>query len=92
VRIAFTHLREAGIKSFAFFIYGYPGETADSMERTRDTRSSSTPTSRTSIRRALSGTELYEKCKREGLLTTDDWTKMEYSYYVLQGTGWTSGP
>ena len=27
IQIAFANLREAGIKSFAFFIYGYPGDT-----------------------------------------------------------------
>jgi anaerobic magnesium-protoporphyrin IX monomethyl ester cyclase len=33
------------------------------------------------------GTVMYERCKREGLLTTDDWTRMEYHYYVLRGGG-----
>jgi anaerobic magnesium-protoporphyrin IX monomethyl ester cyclase len=33
------------------------------------------------------GTELFEKARREGLLATDDWTKMEYAYYVLEGNG-----
>ena len=34
IRPRFKHLRQTGIKSFAFFIYGYPGETLASMERT----------------------------------------------------------
>ena len=33
------------------------------------------------------GTELYNKAKREGLLVSEDWTKMEYSYYLLKGNG-----
>ncbi len=33
------------------------------------------------------GTQMYEKCRREGLLTTEDWTRMEYSYYILRGNG-----
>jgi len=88
IQLAFRNLREAGIKSFAFFIYGYPGETIETMEQT------------TRLAIALDadfanfypavpypGTALYEKARREGLLTTDDWTKMEYSYYVLDGHG-----
>ena len=32
---------------------------------------------------------MYEKCLREGLLgpNADDWSKMEYSYYLLDGKG-----
>ena len=34
IELAFKNLRATGIKSFAFFIYGYPGETPKSMEQT----------------------------------------------------------
>jgi hypothetical protein len=27
---------------------------------------------------------MYEKCRRDGMLTTDDWSRLEYSYYVLR--------
>jgi hypothetical protein len=36
------------------------------------------------------GTALYEKCVRESLLPAEagnDWSKMEYSYYMLRGNG-----
>ena len=33
------------------------------------------------------GTELHAKAKREGLLVSEDWTRMEYSYYLLRGNG-----
>ena len=35
------------------------------------------------------GTALYEKCVREGWLKPEDaeWTRMEYSYYMLHGNG-----
>ena len=35
------------------------------------------------------GTALYEKCVRDGLLRPEDedWSKMEYSYYLLRGNG-----
>ena len=90
IQTAFRNMREAGIKSFAFFIFGYPGETARTMEQT--------------VRYAMEldpdfanfypavpypGTALHEKCAREGLLGPDanEWSKMEYSYYLLRGNG-----
>src|SRR4029453_1668421 len=33
------------------------------------------------------GTALYDKVVREGLLTAEDWSRMEYSYYLLNGSG-----
>ncbi len=33
------------------------------------------------------GTDLYEKVMREQLLANDDWTRMEYSYYLMSGNG-----
>ncbi len=39
------------------------------------------------------GTALYEKCVQEGLLRPEDadWSKMEYSYYLLRGNGLDAG-
>ena len=36
IRAAIKNMRTAGIRSFAFFIFGYPGETPASLERTID--------------------------------------------------------
>ena len=39
------------------------------------------------------GTALFDKVVRDGLLPpdgADDWSRMEYSYYMLEGTVWTS--
>ena len=84
-------MRDAGIKSFAFFIFGYPGETPQTMDADdATTRSSSIRTSRTSTRRCrIPGTALYDKCVRDGLLRPSDadWSRMEYSYYLLRGNG-----
>jgi radical SAM superfamily enzyme YgiQ (UPF0313 family) len=95
IEMAFRNMRAAGIKSFAFFIFGYPGETLDTMEHT--------------VRYAIElepdfanfypavpypGTALYDKVVREGLLPEGadrDWSKMEYSYYLLNGKG-LNGP
>lgn len=88
VRTAFANLRAAGIKSFAFFIYGYPGETAASMARTTEYALELDPDFANFYPAVpYPGTDLYDKVVREGLLPEEDWTKMEYSYYVLHGNG-----
>ena len=86
IGVAFANLRRAGIKSFGFFIYGYPGDTPQSMERTTD-YAIELDADFANFYPAVPypGTVMYEKCKREGLLATEDWTRMEYSYYVLRG-------
>jgi len=88
IQLAFRNLREAGIKSFAFFIYGYPGETPESMEQTTK-YAIDLDADFANFYPAVPypGTELFAKAKRDGMLTTEDWTKMEYAYYVLQGNG-----
>jgi radical SAM superfamily enzyme YgiQ (UPF0313 family) len=88
IQLAFRNLREAGIKSFAFFIYGYPGETPESMEQTTS-YAIELDADFANFYPAVPypGTALFEKARRDGLLTTDDWSKMEYSYYVLRGNG-----
>lgn len=88
IQEAFRNLRTAGIKSFAFFIYGYPGETPESMEQTtRYAIELDADFANFYPAVPYPGTELFAKAKRDGLLTTEDWTKMEYSYYVLEGNG-----
>jgi radical SAM superfamily enzyme YgiQ (UPF0313 family) len=85
VRTAFANLRQAGIRSFAFFIYGYPGENVASMNRTTDYALELDPDFANFYPAVpYPGTDLYEKCRRDGLLANEDWTRMEYSYYVLQ--------
>jgi radical SAM superfamily enzyme YgiQ (UPF0313 family) len=88
IQLAFRNLRTAGIKSFAFFIYGHPGETPESMEQTtRYAVELDADFANFYPAVPYPGTELFEKARREGLLATDDWTKMEYAYYVLEGNG-----
>jgi anaerobic magnesium-protoporphyrin IX monomethyl ester cyclase len=88
IQTAFRNLRQAGIKSFAFFIYGYPGETPESMEQTtRYAVELDADFANFYPAVPYPGTELFEKARRDGLLTTDDWSRMEYAYYVLDGHG-----
>ena len=90
IKLAFRNMREAGIRSFAFFIFGYPGETLDTMEKTIDYAIELDPDFANFYPAVpYPGTALYEKCVREGLLgpESSDWSRMEYSYYLLRGNG-----
>src|SRR5262245_34475047 len=88
IRTAFASMREAGIKSFAFFIFGYPGDTAESMDTTIDYAIELAPDFANFYPAVpYPGTALYEKVRAESLLKNDDWSKMEYSYYLLEGHG-----
>jgi radical SAM superfamily enzyme YgiQ (UPF0313 family) len=91
IQAAFTNMRDAGIRSFAFFIFGYPGETPATMEHTIDYAIELDPDFANFYPAVpYPGTALYEKCVREALLPADagnDWSKMEYSYYLLRGNG-----
>lgn len=88
IRKALVHMRAAGIKSFGFFILGYPGEDAKALDRTIDYAIDLDPDFANFYPAVpYPGTELYNKAKREGLLASEDWTKMEYSYYLMEGNG-----
>jgi radical SAM superfamily enzyme YgiQ (UPF0313 family) len=91
IQTAFKNMRDAGIRSFAFFIFGYPGETPKTMEQTVEYAITLDPDFANFYPAVpYPGTALYEKCLRESLLPADaakDWAKMEYSYYLLRGNG-----
>jgi radical SAM superfamily enzyme YgiQ (UPF0313 family) len=94
IQTAFSNMRQAGIKSFAFFIFGYPGEDPAMMDRTIDYAITLDPDFANFYPAVpYPGTELYEKSLRDGLLSAEaqnDWSRMEYSYYLLQGNGLNS--
>jgi radical SAM superfamily enzyme YgiQ (UPF0313 family) len=88
IRIALKNMRASGIKSFGFFILGYPGEDRQALERTIDYAIRLDPDFANFYPAVpYPGTELYNKAKRDGLLASEDWTKMEYSYYLMKGNG-----
>jgi radical SAM superfamily enzyme YgiQ (UPF0313 family) len=88
IRAAIANMRAAGIRSFAFFILGYPGDTRASLDRTIDYAVELDPDFANFYPAVpYPGTELHAKAKREGLLVDEDWTRMEYSYYQLRGNG-----
>jgi anaerobic magnesium-protoporphyrin IX monomethyl ester cyclase len=88
IRLAIKNMREAGVRSFGFFILGYPGETPANLERTIDYAIDLDPDFANFYPAVpYPGTDLYAKAKRDGLLVSEDWTRMEYSYYLLKGNG-----
>ena len=88
IRTALKNMRQHGIRSFAFFIMGYPGDTPASLERTIDYAIELDPDFANFYPAVpYPGTQMYEKVKREGWLASEDWSRMEYSYYLLRGNG-----
>jgi radical SAM superfamily enzyme YgiQ (UPF0313 family) len=83
-------MRQAGIRSFAFFIFGYPGESVRTLDATTRYAIELDPDFANFYPAVpYPGTALYDKCVREGWLQPGDadWTRMEYSYYLLRGNG-----
>jgi radical SAM superfamily enzyme YgiQ (UPF0313 family) len=91
IQSAFKNMRDAGIRSFAFFIFGYPGETPTTMNQTVEYAVALDPDFANFYPAVpYPGTALYDKCIRDSLLPAEaanDWSKMEYSYYLLRGNG-----
>ncbi len=82
IQTAFKNMRDAGVKSFAFFIFGYPGESAASLDATTRYAIELDPDFANFYPAVpYPGTALYDKCIRDGWLqeADADWTKMEYS-------------
>ncbi|HTL44067.1 MAG TPA: radical SAM protein [Vicinamibacterales bacterium] len=88
IQTAFRNMREAGIRSFAFFIFGYPGETIDTMDHTVDYAIELDPDFANFYPAVpYPGTALYAKAVQEGWLVEEDWSRMEYSFYLMNGNG-----
>ena len=88
IQAALDNMRAAGIRSFAFFILGYPGETPATIEHTIDYAIALNPDFANFYPAVpYPGTALYDKVVRDGMLVEEDWARMEYSYYLLKGNG-----
>ena len=74
VRKAFELTREVGIRTQAFFLFGMPGETQQTIRETiefaKEINASST---QFAVAIPHPGTALYEECKSNGWLTSDSW-------------------
>ena len=88
IQLALNNMRDAGIRSFAFFIFGYPGESLATINQTIDYAIELNPDFANFYPAVpYPGTELYNKAVRDGLLVEEDWSRMEYSYYLMRGNG-----
>ena len=88
IQVAFRNMRDAGIKSFAFFIFGYPGETPETMDHTVDYAIELDPDFANFYPAVpYPGTALHAKAIQEGWLVEEDWSRMEYSFYLMAGNG-----
>jgi radical SAM superfamily enzyme YgiQ (UPF0313 family) len=74
VRAAFKLTKEVGIKTQAFFIFGVPEETQGTIRETiefaKELNASST---QFAVAIPHPGTALYEECKANGWLTSEEW-------------------
>jgi radical SAM superfamily enzyme YgiQ (UPF0313 family) len=74
VRHAFKLTRDVGIKTQAFFLFGMPGETQETIRETiefaKEINASST---QFAVAIPHPGTALYEECRTNGWLTSGDW-------------------
>jgi radical SAM superfamily enzyme YgiQ (UPF0313 family) len=88
IQAALDNMRDAGIRSFAFFILGYPGETLATIDHTIKYAIALNPDFANFYPAVpYPGTALYDKVVRDGMLVDDDWSRMEYSFYLLKGNG-----
>lgn len=74
VRSAFKNAKQAGLQTMGFFIYGMPGETEATMEKTTRLALELDPDlAHFMIASPYPGTQLWETVQREGKLYAQDW-------------------
>jgi anaerobic magnesium-protoporphyrin IX monomethyl ester cyclase len=90
VREAFQLSREVGIKTQAFFLFGIPGETQETIRETiefaKELNASST---QFAVAIPHPGTALYEECKANGWLTSEQWADYTSEASLIE-TPWLS--
>ncbi len=90
VRAAFKLTKEVGIKIQAFFLFGIPGETQETIRETiefaKELNASST---QFAIAIPHPGTALYEECKANGWLISDNWADYTSEASLIE-TPWLS--
>lgn len=74
VRAAFANAKRAGLQTMGFFIYGMPGETEETMEKTTRLALELDPDlGNFMIAAPFPGTELWKLVEREGILFSHNW-------------------
>lgn len=75
VRSAFRNAKKAGLATMGFFMFGLPGETAQTMDDTIDLALELDPEmANFMITAPFPGTELYDIVKKDGRLFSLDWS------------------
>ncbi|MFQ6015510.1 MAG: B12-binding domain-containing radical SAM protein [Anaerolineae bacterium] len=74
VREAFANARSAGLETMGFFIFGLPGESEETMDKTIELALELDPDlANFLIAAPFPGTEMYDLIKREGNIFAKDW-------------------
>jgi radical SAM superfamily enzyme YgiQ (UPF0313 family) len=90
VQKAFDLTREVGIKTQAFFLFGMPGETQETIQETIDfAKELSASSTQFAVAIPHPGTALYEECKTNGWLTSEDWADYTSEASLIE-TPWLS--
>lgn len=77
-------LREEGIVSVGFFILGYLGDSLQTMRATIDFATEVDPDFAAFYPAVpYPGTPFFEECERRGWIVSRDWTRYDYSDYVI---------
>jgi radical SAM superfamily enzyme YgiQ (UPF0313 family) len=88
VSAAFALAREVGIKTQAFFLLGMPGETHETIRATIDfSKELNASSTQFAIAIPHPGTALYDECKANGWLTTEDWADYTAEKSIIE-TPW----
>jgi radical SAM superfamily enzyme YgiQ (UPF0313 family) len=90
VRKAFQLTREVGIKTQAFFLFGMPGETQETIRETIDlAKELNASSTQFAVAIPHPGTALYQECKANGWLTTENWADYTAEASIIE-TPWLS--
>jgi len=88
VRAAFKLTRQVGIKTQAFFLFGVPGETPETIRETIEfSKEINASSSQFAVAIPHPGTALYEECKANGWLISEDWADYTAEVCVVE-TPW----
>jgi anaerobic magnesium-protoporphyrin IX monomethyl ester cyclase len=90
VREAFKLTRELDIKTQAFFLFGMPGETPETIRETIEfAKEISASSTQFAVAIPHPGTALYEECRANGWLTSENWADYTSESSLIE-TPWLS--
>ncbi len=88
IRRSIAILKKAKIRTFVFFIFGYPGETHATMNETMKLALELDPDYANFYPAVpYPGTALWDYCVKNNLLTDDNWEKVDFSSFILKCDG-----